>query len=172
MSSPAFTDDQVDPDLTDDQVDHDLAADLVASPRRRVTLRGLWRRKGLRWIAALLLVVGLIVFTGLLLLGRAEARQADDPRSAGRSGAAAVAQLLRDEGGKEERDEARIAEITTKLTELYDEIMANETMADMQAAEQELSAIVNDVNRGMQSILQPEMEGGCSGNCSSCSSCH
>jgi cell fate (sporulation/competence/biofilm development) regulator YlbF (YheA/YmcA/DUF963 family) len=81
-------------------------------------------------------------------------------------------QLLRDEGGKEERDEARIAEITTKLTELYDEIMANETMADMQAAEQEISAIVNDVNRGMQSILQPEMEGGCSGNCSSCSSCH
>ena len=77
-----------------------------------------------------------------------------------------------DEGGKEERDEARIAEITTKLTELYDEIMANETMADMQAAEQEISAIVNDVNRGMQSILQPEMEGGCSGNCSSCSSCH
>ena len=81
-------------------------------------------------------------------------------------------QLLRDEGSKEERDEARIAEITTKLTELYDEIMANETMADMQAAEQEISAIVNDVNRGMQSILQPEMEGGCSGNCSSCSSCH
>ena len=81
-------------------------------------------------------------------------------------------QLLRDEGGKEERDEARIAEITIKLTELYDEIMANETMADMQAAEQEISAIVNDVNRGMQSILQPEMEGGCSGNCSSCSSCH
>ena len=81
-------------------------------------------------------------------------------------------QLLRDEGAKEERDEARIAEITTTITALYDEIMANETMADMQAAEQEISAIVNDVNRGMQSILQPEMEGGCSGNCSSCSSCH
>ena len=80
--------------------------------------------------------------------------------------------LLRDEGAKAERDDEKLAAITTKLKDLYDEIMANETMLAMQAAEQEISAIVNDVNRGMQSILQPEMEGGCSGNCSSCSSCH
>lgn len=120
MSSPTFTDDQVDPDLTDDQVDHDLAADLVAPPRRRLTLRGLWRRKGLRWIAALLLVVGLIVFTGLLLLGRAEARQADDPRSAGRSGAAAVAQLLRDEGVQ--------IEVTTSVDSAVDDAAQDTTL--------------------------------------------
>lgn len=74
--------------------------DRIAPPPRWTPWRGLWRRRGLRWMAALLLVVALIVFTGLLLLGRAEARQADDPRSAGRSGAAALAQLLRDEGVK------------------------------------------------------------------------
>jgi len=80
--------------------------------------------------------------------------------------------LLRDEGEKADRNDELLAQITNKLKELYDEIMANETMLAMQAAEQEISAIINDVNRGMQSILQPEMEGGCTGNCSTCSSCH
>lgn len=80
--------------------------------------------------------------------------------------------LLRDEGEKAERNDELLAQITNKLKELYDEIMENETMLAMQAAEQEISAIINDVNRGMQSILQPEMEGGCTGNCSTCSSCH
>ena len=80
--------------------------------------------------------------------------------------------LLRDEGEKADRNDELLGQITNKLKELYDEIMANETMLAMQAAEQEISAIINDVNRGMQSILQPEMEGGCTGNCSTCSSCH
>lgn len=80
--------------------------------------------------------------------------------------------LLRDEGEKADRNDELLAQITNKLKELYDEIMENETMLAMQAAEQEISAIINDVNRGMQSILQPEMEGGCTGNCSTCSSCH
>ena len=80
--------------------------------------------------------------------------------------------LLRDEGEKADRNDELLGQITNKLKELYDEIMENETMLAMQAAEQEISAIINDVNRGMQSILQPEMEGGCTGNCSTCSSCH
>ena len=80
--------------------------------------------------------------------------------------------LLRDEGEKADRNDELLGQITNKLKELYDEIIENETMLAMQAAEQEISAIINDVNRGMQSILQPEMEGGCTGNCSTCSSCH
>ncbi len=80
--------------------------------------------------------------------------------------------LLRDEGAKEERNDELISQITMKLKELYDEIMESETMQTMQQAEEELTAIINDVNNGMQSIINPGREGGCSGNCSSCSSCH
>lgn len=83
-------------------------------------------------------------------------------------------QLLRDEGAKQERNEELIAQITGKLKELYDEIMRNENMLAMQQAEQAISDIISDINRGIQSIVQPEaVEGGaCGGNCSSCSGCH
>ncbi len=82
------------------------------------------------------------------------------------------AQLLRDEGAKEERDDALIAEITAKLKELYDEIMRNETMIAVQEAEQEINMILDSINRGLMSVVRPEDAGGCTGNCSSCSSCH
>lgn len=83
-------------------------------------------------------------------------------------------QLLRDEGAKPERDEELITQITGKLKEIYDEIMRNENMLAMQQAEQVISDIISDINRGIQSIVQPEaVEGGaCGGNCSSCSGCH
>ena len=82
------------------------------------------------------------------------------------------AQLLRDEGAKEERDDALIAEITARLKDLYDEIMRNENMIAVQNAEQEINMILDGINRGLMSVVRPEDAGGCSGNCSSCSSCH
>ena len=83
-------------------------------------------------------------------------------------------QLLRDEGAKPERDQELIGQITAKLKELYDEILRNEHMLAMQEAEQVISEIVNEINHGVQSIVQPEaVEGGaCGGNCSSCKGCH
>ena len=82
------------------------------------------------------------------------------------------AQLLRDEGAKEERDDALIAEITAKLKEIYDEILRNENMIAVQNAEQEINMILDGINRGLMSVVRPEDAGGCSGNCSSCGSCH
>lgn len=82
------------------------------------------------------------------------------------------AQLLRDEGAKEERDDELISQITGKLKELYDEIMRNDNMTAMQEAEQEISAILDSINRGLMSVVRPEDAGGCSGSCSSCSGCH
>lgn len=82
------------------------------------------------------------------------------------------AQLLRDEGAKEERDDTLIAEITARLKELYDEIMRNENMIAVQTAEQEINGILDSINRGLLSVVRPEDAGGCSGNCSNCSSCH
>ncbi len=81
-------------------------------------------------------------------------------------------QLLRDEGAKETRDDELISQITEKLKELYDEIQENPRMQALQQAENDLSLMIDDINRGIQSIVQPEADGGCSGNCSSCSACH
>ena len=82
-------------------------------------------------------------------------------------------QILRDEGAKPERDEQLIAEITAKLKETYDEIMRDEKMAAFTRAQDEISEILQDINRGIQSIVQPEtVEGGaCSGQCSTCGGC-
>ncbi len=81
-------------------------------------------------------------------------------------------QLLRDEGAKETRDDELIAQITEKLKGLYDEIQGNPRMQALQQAENDVSLMIDDINRGIQSIVQPEADGGCSGNCSSCSACH
>lgn len=83
-------------------------------------------------------------------------------------------QLLRDEGAKPERDDALIEQITEKLKETYDAIMRNEHMLAMQEAEQKISEIVSDIDRGIRSVIMPEdVEGGaCTGNCSSCGGCH
>ncbi len=81
-------------------------------------------------------------------------------------------QLLRDEGAKETRDDELIAQITEKLKGLYDEIQENPRMQALQQAENDLSLMIDDINRGIQAIVQPEADGGCSGNCSSCSACH
>lgn len=82
-------------------------------------------------------------------------------------------QLLRDEGAKPERDEALIAQITEKLKETYDAILRNERMLAMQDAEQAVSLLVADIDRGIRSVIMPEdVEGGaCTGNCSTCGSC-
>lgn len=81
-------------------------------------------------------------------------------------------QLLRDEGAKETRDDELLTQITAKLKELYDEIQENPNMQALQEAENALSLMIDDINRGIQSIVQPEADGSCGGNCSSCSGCH
>lgn len=82
-------------------------------------------------------------------------------------------QILRDEGAKPERDEQLIAEITARLKDTYDEIMRDEKMAAFTKAQDEITAILQDINKGIQSIVQPEsVEGGaCSGQCSTCGGC-
>lgn len=83
------------------------------------------------------------------------------------------AQILRDEGAKDERDDQLIAEITTKLKETYDEIMRDEKMDAFTKAQDEITGILQDLNKGIQSIVQPEtVEGGaCTGQCSTCGGC-
>jgi len=83
--------------------------------------------------------------------------------------------LLDQESQKDEKDTLLIDSLKKRVSELYSEIVANETMKRMTAAEDKLGAIFNEINMGLQSVVAPESacnDEGCSGGCSSCSGCH
>lgn len=60
--------------------------------------RRIWRNRTARWLMALGAVLTLITVTVSVFVGTAGAQRADDPRSHTSTGAAALAQLLSDEG--------------------------------------------------------------------------
>lgn len=87
---------------------------------------------------------------------------------------------LNNEISKDERDEAKVAELNAKVNQLYSEIMASESMVTYNEAKAEaeglvayIDAIINTaMNGGDPMNVQEPQAGGCSGSCSSCSGCH
>lgn len=86
---------------------------------------------------------------------------------------------LEQEGEKETRDEAKIAELNEKLRGIYGEVMGSKAMLDFNTAKAELDHMLNDVNSIiMQCVegadpktVEPEVHS-CSGSCDSCGGCH
>ncbi|MEF9970469.1 MAG: YlbF family regulator [Ruthenibacterium sp.] len=79
----------------------------------------------------------------------------------------------------EDKDQDKIAQLNTKVNQLYNDIMTNESMASYNEAKEELEGVVNYIN----AIINTAVNGGdpmsveaptqgCSGSCSSCSGCH
>lgn len=77
----------------------------------------------------------------------------------------------------ENKDEATVKELNETLRRLYDEVMADPTMAEFNEARAEVDKILNDVN----SIITMSAQGAdpetcelsaCSGDCSTCGGCH
>lgn len=87
---------------------------------------------------------------------------------------------LNNEISKDDRDEARVAELNAKVNQLYSDIMASESMVTYNEAKAEaegliayIDAIINTaMNGGDPMSVQEPQAGGCSGSCSSCSGCH
>jgi len=86
---------------------------------------------------------------------------------------------LNNEIGKDERDDAKIAELNAKVNQLYSDIMATEGMAAYNAAKAEaealvshIDAIINTAMNGGDPMSVQAPEAGCTGSCSSCSGCH
>ena len=87
---------------------------------------------------------------------------------------------LNNEIGKNERDDARIAELNEKVNSLYGQIMGNEGMVAYNEAKRECENLVNYIdaiintamNGGDPMTVEAPAAGGCSGSCSSCSGCH
>lgn len=86
---------------------------------------------------------------------------------------------LNNEVSKDERDDAKVAELNAKVNTLYSEIMASEGMIAYNAAKAEaeamishIDAIINTAMNGGDPMSVQAPEAGCSGSCSSCSGCH
>lgn len=76
-----------------------------------------------------------------------------------------------------EKDEEKLRQLNVEIREVYARVMANEAMAEYQAAKAELdkvlggiSAIINMAAQGLNPDDYEEHE--CSGNCGSCGGCH
>ncbi len=77
-----------------------------------------------------------------------------------------------------ERDQDKINAVDAELKEIYQKIMTNENMIAYDKATNELSLIVNKINRIISGAANGEdpdtidTEASCTGSCSSCSGCH
>ncbi len=65
----------------------------------------------------------------------------------------------------------RMAQIRSELTNLFETVMANETIKAYSEAQQKFEAVVGQMNSILTYFMTGEISGGCSGNCSGCSSC-
>lgn len=79
----------------------------------------------------------------------------------------------------EDKNQEKVAELNTKVNQLYNDIMSNERMIAYNEAKTELEAVVNHINaiintavNGGDPMTVEAPTGGCSGSCSSCSGCH
>ena len=115
-------------------------------------------------------------------LALAAAREANDKDEALQDmiGEFNLARLdLNNEISKDERDDAKVAELNAQVNELYSKIMStgsmaayNEAKAEAEALISYIDAIINTAMNGGDPMSVQQPEAGCSGSCSSCSGCH
>ena len=115
-------------------------------------------------------------------LALAAAREANDKDEALQDmiGEFNLARLdLNNEISKDERDDAKVAELNAQVNELYSKIMStgsmaayNEAKAEAEALISYIDAIINTAMNGGDPMSVQQTEAGCSGSCSSCSGCH
>lgn len=86
---------------------------------------------------------------------------------------------LNNEISKDERDDARVAQLNEQVSKLYGEIMAHPGMVAYNEAKNEaegliahIDAIINTAMNGGDPMTVEAPEAGCTGSCSSCSGCH
>ena len=78
---------------------------------------------------------------------------------------------LAEEVSSGEVSDERIAEIRKQLEESYERVMSQSEIAAYYEAQKKFEAIVNQMNSILTYYMTGEINAGCSGNCSGCSSC-
>lgn len=72
---------------------------------------------------------------------------------------------------KEDKDMTLIAEIQKKIDELYKLITSNDTFNELDAAQADVNALMNEVNQTITSTITGE-DPSCTHDCSTCHGCH
>ncbi|NCC06858.1 MAG: YlbF family regulator [Clostridia bacterium] len=79
----------------------------------------------------------------------------------------------------EDKNQDRIAELNTKVNNLYNDIMANESMISYNESRTEMESVVNYINaivntavNGGDPMTVEEPSSSCTGSCGSCGGCH
>ncbi len=78
---------------------------------------------------------------------------------------------------EEEQDNEKLLKLNAEIREVYAKVMANDAMAEYQAAKAELDKVINGIgaiiNMAAQGLDPDDYEEhNCGGNCSSCGGCH
>ena len=79
---------------------------------------------------------------------------------------------MQNEAMKQERDEAILEMIQSRIDTLYDEIVASESYKALEAAQNEVNELMNKVNTTITYNITGEEPSGCTHNCSTCGGCH
>ena len=66
----------------------------------------------------------------------------------------------------------RMQEIRNEMEREVDKLNNNKTIADFMEAMQAFNDMMDQINGIVASYINPSEDGGCSGNCGSCSGCH
>lgn len=83
-----------------------------------------------------------------------------------------VRKRLAEEINASEVNDERMAEIREELEKSYEKVMSNPTISEYYEAQNKFQAIVGQMNSILTYYMTGEISGGgCSGNCSGCSSC-
>ena len=80
------------------------------------------------------------------------------------------------ETAKDEKDEAKIAELNTQIQQVYTNIMGNAHMMKFNIAKQDVEAIMQKINTLMQAAINGDdvdaCDCDCTGSCATCGGCH
>lgn len=79
---------------------------------------------------------------------------------------------MMNEVNKADKDDKKVEEYQKKVQELYQTIMANQTMKAFADASREIEEMITEINNLINFYVTGEEPSGCSGSCSSCSGCH
>lgn len=79
--------------------------------------------------------------------------------------------LLDEQLTKEDRDEALINSMQTRVNQLYEKLMASDSMKNLAVAENKLNELLNEVNQKIMSYIVPQSDS-CGGDCGHCHGCH
>lgn len=81
-------------------------------------------------------------------------------------------QALQQEAVKEDKDEALIESLNARVEEIYNEIVALPAYVEFEAAQNEVTELMNSVNNTINAQMMGEEPGNCTHNCSTCGGCH